>query len=75
MLKRIGLIMLHVFVFPDLNSGVTYEIFFKILKSCSTLTFQIKIQMVASRHGISVRIIAFCLFLSLRLDYDNILFA
>ena len=42
--KRIGPTMLHVFAFSNPNNEVTYWVFLKILKSCATLTFQIKVR-------------------------------
>ena len=37
-----GRSLIMMFAFPDPNSWVTYQIFFKILKSCTTSIFQIK---------------------------------
>lgn len=34
--------MLHVFAFPDSNSGVTCRTFLKLLKLCVILTFEVK---------------------------------
>ena len=42
--KRIGPPMLYVFAFLGLSSGITYWVFLKILKSCATLTFQVKVR-------------------------------
>lgn len=36
--------MLHMFVFPDSNSEVTYRVFLKILSPCTILLFQIKVR-------------------------------
>lgn len=48
--------MLHVFTFPNLISGVTYKLFFKILKSHAPL-----VHVARKCHGTNNRVVRLCI--------------